>query len=180
MAVKTKRESMRELFEKGDNVRPMAEKDGQVYVNFEDASVLNSINAYEGGGTGVQVRNPDGSLASTGKTVHAMNPNYWFANRYKVKGAKGNQKMWVVSGHEPTGFRCIQEQERGRVHIKAIPCYIFARDDKAELVLEKVATVSDTEFVSDFTHTLNNKSMAELLPMITTYGNDVTADDMPI
>ena len=115
--VKSKRESMRELFEKADKVQPVAEKDGQVYVNFEDAATLNSINAYEGGGTGVQVRNPDGSLASTGKRVHAMNPNYWFANRYKVKGAKGNQRMLVVSGHEPTGFRCIEEQTKGRIHI---------------------------------------------------------------
>lgn len=176
----SKRESMRELFEKADNVKPLAEKDGAVYVDFDDAATLNSVNAYEGGGTGVQVRNPDGSLASTGKTVHAMNPSYWFANRYKVKGTKGNQKLLVVSGHEPSGFRCIQEQARGRVHVKTVPCYQFIRDDKNELVLEKKITVSDTEFVSDFTHTLNNKSMAELLPMITSFGDDMTADEMPI
>ena len=180
MAIRTKRETMRALFDRADKIVPMAQKDGQVYVDFEQASVLNSVNAYEGGGTGMQVRNHDESLASTGKTVHAMNPNYFFANRYKVKGAKGNQKMFVVSGHEPTGFRCIQEQSRGRIHIKTIPCYIFARDDKGELAIEKVATVSDTEFISDFTHTLNNESMAKLLPMITSFGNDISADDMPI
>lgn len=176
----SKRESLRELFDRADKVRPIAEKDGQKICNFEDAATLNSVNAYEGEGTGVQVRNPDGSLASTGKTVHAINPNYFFANRYKVKGAKGNQKLYVVSGHEPTGFRCIREQERGRIHVKTIPVYVFSRDDKNELTLEKVATVSDTEFISDFTHTLNNKSMAELLPMITSYGNELTADEMPI
>lgn len=176
----SKRESLRELFDKADKVRPLAEKDGQKYVDFEDAATLNSVNAYEGEGTGVQVRNPDGSLASTGKTVHAVNPNYFFANRYKVKGAKGNQKLYVVSGHEPTGFRCIREQERGRVHVKTVPCYVFSRDDSKELTLEKITTVSDTEFISDFTHTLNNKSMAELLPMITSYGNELTADEMPI
>ena len=176
----SKRESLRELFDRADKVRPIAEKDGQVIVDFNDAATLNSVNAYEGSGTGVQVRNPDGTLASTGKTVHAMNPNYFFANRYKVKGTKGNQKLMVVSGHEPTGFRCIAEQERGRIHVKTIPCYVFSRDEKGELTLEKVTTVSDTEFVSDFTHTLNNKSMAELLPMITSYGNEITADEMPI
>jgi len=176
----SKRESMRELFDRADKVRPIAEKDGQVIVDFNDAAVLNSVNAYEDAGTGVQVRNPDGSVASTGKTVHAINPNYFFANRYKVKGTKGNQKLMVVSGHEPTGFRCIREQERGRLHVKTVPCYVFSRNEKNELELEKVTTVSDTEFVSDFTHTLNNKSMAELLPMITSYGNDITADEMPI
>ena len=172
----SKRESLRELFDKADKVRPIAEKDGQKIVNFEDAATLNSVNAYEGEGTGVQVRNPDGSLASTGKTVHAINPNYFFANRYKVK----NKKMYVVSGHEPTGFRCIKEQERGRLHVKTVPCYVFTRNEQKELELEKVITVSDTEFISDFTHTLNNKSMAELLPMITSYGNEITADEMPI
>lgn len=171
-----KRESMRELFEKADNVRPIAEKDGQKIVDFNDAAVLNSVNAYEGAGTGVQVRNADGTLASTGKTVHAINPNYFFANRYKVKG----KKLHVVSGHEPNGFRCIREQERGRLHVKTVPCYVFSRNDKGELELEKVITVSDTEFISDFTHTLNNKSMAELLPLITSYGNEITADEMPI
>ena len=180
MATNTKRETMRQLFEDADKIVPMAQKDGQVYVDFNDASVLNSVNAYEGGGTGVQVRNPDGSLASTGKTVHAMNPNYFFANRYRLKGAKGNQRLLVVSGHEPTGFRCIQEQARGRIHIKTIPVYVFRRDEDGNLNLEKSETVSDTEFISDFTHTLNNKSMAELLPMITSFGNDMSADDMPI
>jgi len=176
----SKREKMRELFDKADKVRPMAEKDGHVYVNFEDASVLNSVNSYEGGGTGMQMRNPDGTLASTGKTVHAVSETHFFYNRYRVKGSKGKEKMYVVSGHEPIGFRCIQEQDRGKIHVKTIPCYVFSRDEERKLNLEKVTTISDTEFVSDFTHTLNNKSMAELLPLITAYGSDITADEMPI
>lgn len=176
----SKRETMRELFEKADNVKPMAEKDGAVFVDFNDAATLNSVNAYEGGGTGMQQRNPDGSLASTGKTVHAMNPAYFFANRYRLRGSKGKEKLYVVAGHEPVGFRCIQEQEKGKIYIKTIPCYVFARDEEKNLVLEKVTTISDTEFISDFTNTLNNKSMAELLPMITSYGSGITADEMPI
>lgn len=176
----SKREQMRELFEKADSIEPLAEKDGQAYVNFDDAAILNSVNAYEGGGTGMQVRNPDGSLASTGKTVHAMNPDYFFANRYRMKGSPGRQKLYVVSGHEPMGFRCIREQEKGKIYIKTIPCYVFTRDADKNLIIEKVTTVSDTEFISDFTSTLNNKAMAELLPMITSYGSEVTADDLPI
>ena len=172
----SKRERMRELYEKADNVRPFAEKDGQVYVSFEDASVLNSVNAEEPKGTGMQTRNPDGSLASTGKYVHAMNPEYWFANRYKVKA----KKMYVVSGHEPTGFRCIQEQARGVCPVKSVPCYVFSRNEDGKLVVEKVITISDSEFISDYTNKLDNKSMAELLPLITEHGNDMTADSMPI
>lgn len=176
----SKREQMRELFDKADKVKPMAEKNGQVYVTFDEAATLNSVNSYEGNGTGMQVRNADGSLASTGKTVHAVNPDYFFANRYKVKGAKGNQKLLVVSGHEPIGFRVIKEQEQGKIFIKTIPCYVIGRDDDGKLALEKVSTVSDSEFISDFTHTLKHESMAEILPLIANSGTGMTADDMPI
>ena len=171
----SKRQKMRDLYERADNVKPFAEKDGQIYCSFEDASVLNSVNAEEPT-TGMQTRNPDGSLASTGKRVHAINPEYFFANRFKVKG----KKLHVVSGHEPTGFRCIQEQASGHVFVKTIPCYIISRNEDKKLVLEKVVTISDTEFISDFTNTLDHASMAEILPLIVESGNRVTAESMPI
>lgn len=170
------REQRRELYEKYDSIKPMAEKDGQVYVDFEQASIMNSVHAEEQKGTGMQLRNPDGSVASTGKTVHAINPDYFFANRYKLKG----KKLHVVSGHDTIGYRCIKEQSSGHVFVKTIPCYIIARNDKGELVLEKQTTISDTEFISDFTNTLDHKSMAEILPLITEHGNEMTADSMPI
>lgn len=170
------REERKNLYDKYDSIKPMAEKDGQVYVTFDEASVMNSVHAEEGKGTGMQLRNPDGSLASTGKTVHAINPDYFFANRYKLKG----KKLHVVSGHDTIGYRCIKEQSSGHIYIKTIPCYIIARNDKGELVLEKQTTISDTEFISDFTNTLDHKSMAEILPLITEHGNEMTADSMPI
>lgn len=177
----SKKQAMQELFDKADKVKPMAEKDGQVYVTFDEAATLNSLNSYEGNGTGMQVRNADGSLASTGKTVHAVNPDYFFANRYKVSGKPGSKKMLVVSGHEPTGFRCIKEQEKGKIHIKTIPAYVFVRDAETnELVLERVTTVSDSEFISDFTNKLTNEAFAKILPMIANHGMDMTADEMPI
>lgn len=172
----TKRERMRELYEKADNIKPFAKKNGQLYVSFEDASVLNSLNAEEPSGTGLQTRNPDGSIANSGKRVHAINADYFFANRYKVKG----KKLHVVSGHEPTGYRCIKEQSSGHVFVKTIPVYIIARDEEKNLVLEKVSTISDTEFISEFTNTLDHKSMAEVLPLITEHGEKMTADSMPI
>lgn len=156
--------------------RIIAEKEGSVFVNFHDASVLNSADAYENG-TGLRSYNPDGSLASTGKTVHAMNPDFYFANRYKVKA----KKLYVVSGHTPEGFRVIQEQSTGRCFIKSIPCAIIARDSETkELFLEKITMISDSEFISDFTNTLDNKTMAEILPLIVNHGADMTADTMPI
>ena len=166
---------MKELYEKVDNIRPLAEKDGEVFVTFEDAAVLNSYNADEPN-TGMQTRNPDGTLASTGKTVHAVNPDYFFMNRYKVKG----KKMILVSGHTTDGYRCIKEQASGRVFLKAIPAYIIVRDSEGNLALEKQTVISDTEFISEFTNKLDNKSMAEVLPLITTVGGDMSADSMPI
>lgn len=166
---------MAELYKRAEEVKPLAEKDGQKFVNFEDASILNSINAQEPK-TGLQTRNRDGSLASTGKTVHAINPDYFYANRYKVKG----KKLIIVSGHTTDGYRCIAEQASGRVFLKTIPAYVIARDEKTkELFLEKQIVISDTEFVSDFTSKLDNKSMAEILPLLMV-GKDMSADSMPI
>ena len=170
----SRKERMKELYEKVDKVKPFAEKDGEVWVSFEDAAVLNSYNADEPN-TGMQTRNPDGTLARTGKTVHAVNPDYFFMNRYKVKG----KKMYIVSGHTTDGYRCIKEQASGRCFIKNIPAYIIARDSDGKLFLEKQVVISDTEFISEFTNKLDNKSMAEILPLITV-GADMTADSMPI
>lgn len=173
------KKELKELYQKVDAIKPLAEKDGQVFVNFEDAVILNSYNADEPN-TGMQTRNRDGSLASTGKTVHAVNPDYFFANRYKVKGAKGNQKLIVVSGHTPDGYRCIKEQASGRLFIKNVPAYIIYRDADGKLALEKQTMISDTEFISEFTNKLDNKSMAEILPLITAVGGEVNTDTMPI
>lgn len=175
----SKIKEMADLYRKAEAVEPYAEKDGQKFVNFEDAATLNSVNAQEPR-TGMQTRNADGSLASTGKTVHAVNPDYFFANRYKVKGAKGNQKLIVVSGHTTDGYRCIKEQASGRLFIKNVPAYIIYRDADGKLALEKQTMISDTEFISDFTNKLDNKSMAEILPLITAVGNEVNTDTMPI
>ena len=169
-----KRERMKELYQKVDAVKPLAEKDGELYCTFEDAATLNSYNADEPK-TGMQTRNKDGSLARTGKTVHAVNPDYFYANRYKVK----SKKMILVSGHTSDGYRCIKEQASGRVFLKTIPAYVIARDADGKLYLEKQTVISDTEFISDFTNKLDNKSMAEVLPLITA-GKDMSADTMPI
>lgn len=170
-----KKERMKELYQKVDAIQPLAEKNGEVYVTFEDAAVLNSYNADEPK-TGMQTRNVDGTLASTGKTVHAVNPDYFFMNRYKVKG----KKLIIVSGHTSDGYRCIKEQSSGRVFLKTIPAYIIARDADGKLFLEKQTVIGDTEFISEFTSKLDNKSMAEILPLITTVGGDMSADSMPI
>lgn len=182
MATKSEMLEMLEEEKKIRENRIIAEKEGAVYVNFHDASILNSADAYDPDkGTGIQQRNPDGSLASTGKRVHAMNPDYYFANRYRVKGSGKARKLFIVSGHTPEGFRLIQEQSQGRCFMKTIPVAIIFRDpETSELIFEKMTTVTDQEFISDFTNTLDNKSMAEILPLIAEHKAEMTADTMPI
>ena len=168
-----------ELYDKAKTVKKFAEKDGQVFTDFEGASILNSVNAEEPK-TGLQTRNKDNSLASTGKTVHAINPNYFYANRYKVKGTGANRRMYVVSGHTNDGYRCIKEQASGTVFLKNIPAYVIAKVE-GEYILEKVTTITDKEFISDYTEKLSNPLMAKILPLIAEHSGEVTAtNEMPI
>lgn len=180
----SKKSKMLEMLEEEREIREnriIAEKDGAVYVNFHDASVLNSANAYDPDGTGIQERNPDGTLASTGKRVHAINPDFYFLNRYRIRQFGQKRKIYLVSGHTPEGFRCIQEQATGRCFIKTIPVAIISRDaETKELVFEKMTTVSEEEFISEYTNTLDNKAMAEILPLIVNHGVEITAESMPI
>lgn len=171
----SRKEAMKELYEKVDRVKPLAEKDGKVYVTFEDAATLNSYNSTEPK-TGAKLLNPDGSLASTGKMVQAINPDYFFANRYRVKG----KKMWLVAGFTTDGYRAIKEQASGHIFTKTIPAFVMSRNADGDVEVEKVATVSDAEFIADFTSVLDNKTMAEILPMLTKYGDSVSTTEMPI
>lgn len=175
-----RREEMLELLEKEKDImenRIIAEKDGQVFVTFEDAAVLNSVNAYDPKGTGMVTRNPDGSVASTGKRVHAMNPDFFFLNRYKLKA----KKLYIVSGHTTDGYMCIKAQQKGIIPIKTIPCYVVSRDSETgRLGLEKVITITDSEFITDFTSSLGRKAMSEILPLIVERNIETTTDEMPI
>lgn len=174
------RKEMLELLEKEKDImenRVIAEKDGAVFVTFEDAAILNSVNAFDPKGTGMVTRNPDGSVASTGKRVHAMNPDFFFLNRYKLKA----KKLYIVSGHTPDGYQCIKAQSKGIIPIKTIPCYVVSRDSESgKLVFEKVITITDSEFISDFTSSLGRKAMSEVLPLIAERSSDVSSDEMPI
>ena len=179
-----KRSEMLQMLEEEKEIREnriIAEKDGAVYVNFHDASVLNNVNSLDPQGTGIQQRNADGSLASTGKTVHATNPDFYFANRYKVRQFGQKKKLYIVSGHTYAGFRLIQEQSTGHCFMKTIPVAVVSRDPETkELVFEKMDTITESEFISEFTKTLDNESMAKIHPLIVEQGTVITADEMPI
>lgn len=177
------KKEMLEMLEEEQEIlenRIIAEKDGALYVTFHDAAVLNSANAYESKGTGMRTYNRDGSLASTGKTVHAVNPDYFFMNRYKVKGNGSAKRLYIVSGHTPTGYRLIKEQGLGRTFTNMVPVSVIKRNENGELELEKNITISGSEFIAEYTSKLSNATMAEVLPLIVESGSEMTADTMPI
>ena len=71
-------------------------------------------------------------------------------------------------------------QKQGRLSVSTLPCYVIARNDEKKLFVEKVTTVSASEFISDFHPTLKHKDMAEILPLIFDSGDSDTAESMPI
>lgn len=170
------RSQILEVLEKAENVKPIAEKNGRKIVTFEDSVALANAEGFEPTpDTGIRKYNPDGSLAGIRTATAAINPNSFFANRYKVMGKPGAKKMGVV-----IDWRAIQEQQTGRVYLKTIPSYIFARDEQNNLFIEKIEKVSDSEFMSDYTNTLDNASMAKIAPLIAEFGTESVTSELPI
>lgn len=161
-----------ETMQKAQEVQPIGEKDGVKVVTFEDAVALNDADMLEPK-QGVRTRayNPDGTLARTSRMTTAMNVESYFINRFKLKAKKLN----VV-----VDYRAIKEQATGACYLKQIPCYVFGRDEANNLVLEKVTTVGDTEFISDYINTLEPGAMAQLLPLIAAHGTNQTTSELPI
>lgn len=164
--------SVTEIIESAKNVKPIAEKDGRKIVTFEDAATLANKEGIEPTPkTGQRTFNPDGTIARTRKSVSAINPHNYFMNRMKIM----SKKFKVV-----VDYRAIVEQASGSVYIKNIPAFVFAKDTNGELYIEKVETISDTEFISDYTNMLSEDAMKKIAPLIADFGSDVTASDIPI
>lgn len=165
---------MTEILNAAENVEPLAEKNGQKIVSFEDASVLANAEGFDPTpDTGTRTYNADGTLARIRKRTSAINVDSYFENRYKTNSKK---EMMVV-----TDFRAIREQHLGRVYSKVIPCYVFTRDkETGELRLDRTTTISDTEFISGYTKKLSIDAMKEVLPLIDNAPTVASGDEMPI
>lgn len=163
--------SMRDILQAAEKVEPIAQRNGVKVVSFDDSTVMAQADLTNGVDLGNRIVNPDGTIARSRAPYAAVNLENFYANRYRKIG----KVLRVV-----VDYRAIKEQASGRVYLKQIPCYEIARDEKSgELELKKVCTISDTEFIGDYTHKLNREAMAQILPLITG-GIDVTADDISI
>lgn len=145
-------------------------QDGEQYVTFEDYVNCTVADVVEKKDLGLFEKNPDGSPAGTSKRWVAVSMEQLFLNRYSVK----DDELFIV-----VDFWCINEQQSGRIPIKNIPCYVLKREGK-NLVLDRVTTISDQEFLTDFTGVLDNTAMAQVLPMISRAGQATTKDKLPI
>lgn len=163
---------LKDLMERAEQVRPVAEINGIKVVSFEQQRDLALLDYREGreNDLGTIQMNPDGTVARTPVKFAAVNLDLFYINRAK----RVKDKLYVV-----TDSRAIREQSTGSVYLKQIPTFVIKRGENKELVLEKVVTVTDAEFVSEFTYILNQSAMAQILPLLTT-GIGITTGDLGI
>lgn len=161
---------LRELIDRGDSIKPLKEENGIKIVSFEEQRDAATLDAMNNTGLDTVQYNRDGTVARTPVKYAAVNLDSYYINRYKrVKDA-----YYIVAD-----YRAIKDQADGNIYLKQIPAYVIKRGDDKKLFLEKVVTISDTEFVADYTHSLNREAMAQVLPLIVN-GVGVTTDDLAI
>lgn len=154
---------------------PFAEVNGAKVVTFEDSVTLASAEAIEpAADLGDRKFNPDGSYARSKTRFAAINPDNYFANRYKVVKSKG--ELWVV-----TDYRSIQYKREGRpVGFASVPCYVLMRVD-GKLTLDRLTTISAADFDAGYNNELNHAAAAEVWKAIYDHAEKVTSgDEMPI
>ena len=162
--------NLQEIIDKTKDVKPIAEHNGIGIVTFEEQRDLAQLKKLEDPGLETIQMNPDGTVARTPVRFAAVNLDNFYINRYK----RVKDSLYIV-----TDYRAIMEQQTGGVYAKQLPAFVVKRDADKNLILDKVVTVSDTEFLADFTHTLNREAMAQIMPLLVS-GVGVTTDDLGI
>lgn len=170
---------MREILDRAEEVKPIAEHNGVKVVSPEDAIALKeeqmlALQTGEEVDLGDYEINPDGTIASTRISVVAINEDRRLMNKFRVKGG-ANKLLQVV-----TDYRAVKEHDSGKVYLANVPVYEFDRNEKGELELVSQTTVTDETFLSKFQDSLTNEAMKEVLGAITTKKEDVSKKEMPI
>lgn len=164
--------SITEILRDAENVEVVAiDEEGSNYVSFEDYVNATTADTINKTGIGLLPMNPDGSPAGTPHKYVAVSMEQLFLNRYRVKDGK----IELV-----TDWWCITSQASGQIPLSRIPCYVIGRDAKKNLVYEKTISISDGEFLSDFTGSLDREAMTRILPLLTKKDHGVTKDKLPI
>lgn len=164
--------SIAEILRDAENVEVVAiDDEGNNFVSFADYVNATTAEAINKNDLGLIPLNPDGTPAGTPHKYVAVSMEQLFLNRYCVKD--GN--IYVV-----TDWWSIRKQASGQLPVSRIPCYVIGRDKNKKLVYEKTVSISDTEFLSEFTGSLDREAMTLILPLISRKDQGVTKDKLPI
>lgn len=171
-----KAKSMGEILEQRDKITPIADVNGMKLVTYDEIASISMAEQMESTiDMGDRTVNPDGTIARSRVKFAAINPENLYINRFRVIHTDEGDKMEVV-----VDYRAIREQDKGQIYVQRVPSYIIARNSKGKLFVEKMTSVKDTEFVSDFTRKLNIESMKEILPLIAREGKDISTESISI
>lgn len=161
---------MADILNTAEKAQPIAMINGLPAYSFEDNAALASVDNINNKELGLTKFNPDGTPARTNTERVAINVGNFFINRYKAT----KKHLYVVND-----FYCISEQASGKIPYAQVPCYVISRGEDGVLKLEKVTTVSDHEFLEDFTKSLDREAMMEILPLLVK-DTGITQDKLPI
>ena len=160
-----------EILRKAEDVEVIAERGGRQIMSFDDQMALatkenmetmnNKMMGKKGGDLGGIKWNPNGSLARTKGNTASVNKEAFFNNRFK----KIKNKYYVVI--DKLAIAGLRDNKVPYPHIEA---YLISGDDEGKVVCEKKVTISDKEFVSDYTHKLDENSMKLVQSAIADFG----------
>lgn len=162
--------SMREIIDTAERAKPVAEVNGIPAYTFDDYTALAAQANINHVGLDLTKFNQDGTPARTNTKAVAVNTANLFINRYR----QVKKTIQLV-----TDYRCIRAQATGKIPYKQVPCFVISRDENGQLRLDKQITVSDNDFLSEFTHSLDRESMTEIIPLLRS-GSGITQDKLAI
>lgn len=148
---------MREILDTAERAKPIAYVNGKEAVTYEDYMALAAVDNINNMDLGLTKFNADGTPAKTNTKRVAINVENFFINRYK----QVKKSLYIV-----TDYRSIKEQASGRIPYAQVPCYVISRGEDGDLKLDRLTTVSDKEFLEDFTRSLDRESMSQILPLL--------------
>lgn len=150
-----------DILQNANSAEPIAEMNGVKIASFEDAVALSTMDLANKTELNPVQMNPDGSIAATPVKYAAVNPEMFFDNRYRVIETEEGVEYQVVAGFKD--YLTIKGQSSGRIPQKQVMVdVIYNKNGKPKY--KTTVTVSDTEFVSDFTNRFSREDMAKIMP----------------
>lgn len=151
---------VKEILDSAESAQPIAEMNGIKIASFDDAVALATAEQINSVELGAVDFNADGTVASTPTKYAAVNVEMFFDNRYR----KVEDEFHVVTGYKD--YLTIKGQTSGRIPTKQVIADVITADKDGKPVYKGTVTVSDNEFVADFTNKFNKEDMKKILPVL--------------